>query len=150
MASSFIYSRYHLIWSSKHRENRINDSWRDRLYAYMGSVLNNKGGALLRAGGRPDHVHLYASLPPTLSLAQAVNALKSNSSRWARQSIDGCSDFAWQDGYSAFSVSPSTERRLLNYIDNQDEHHRKRSFREELIALLRRHGIEYDERYLEG
>jgi putative transposase len=95
-----------------------------------------------------DHVHLFASLPSTISLADFVNAVKSNSSRWIHDSFSRLRRLAWQEGYGAFSVSKSEQQRVMRYIGNQEKHHRKRTFKEELITLLDKHEIEYDERYL--
>lgn len=93
-----------------------------------------------------DHVHVFASLPATVTISETANALKANSSRWIRESKN--SDFHWQKGYGAFSVSRSAEKRVIEYIRNQEEHHRTLTFSQEFVALLERHGIEYEERYL--
>ena len=95
-----------------------------------------------------DHIHLYASLPSTLSLADFVNAVKANSSRWIHQNYRNARGFAWQEGYGAFSVSKSDEKRVIAYVRNQEKHHQKRTFQEEFVTLLDRHEIEYDVRYL--
>jgi putative transposase len=103
---------------------------------------------LIAAGGMFDHVHLYASLPSTICIADFVNAVKSNSSRWIHESFAQLRHFAWQEGYGAFSVSKSEEGKIVRYISNQESHHRKRDFKEELIGLLDKHGIAYDKRYI--
>ena len=87
-------------------------------------------------------------MPSTISIGDFVNAVKSNSSRWIHESFSNLRNFAWQEGYGAFSVSKSEEERVMRYIANQESHHRKRTFKEELVALLDKHGIEYDKRYL--
>jgi REP element-mobilizing transposase RayT len=110
--------------------------------------MNNKKAKLISAGGMFDHIHLYASMPSTISIADFVNAVKSNSSRWIHESFARLRSFAWQEGYGAFSVSKSEELRVVRYIRNQETHHRKRTFKQELIALLEKHGIANDERYL--
>ena len=110
------------------------------------SGINAEGCSAL--GGMPDHVHLYTSLPATIAIADMANALKSNSSRWVHEHHQGAKGFAWQEGYGAFTVSKSCEARLMKYIDNQPQHHRTREFQAEFIALLRAHGIAYDERYM--
>jgi putative transposase len=110
--------------------------------------MKNKKAKLLAAVGVFDHVHLYASLPSTISVADFVNAVKSNSSRWVHESYSRLHNFAWQEGYGAFSVSKSGDDKVVRYIRNQEIHHRKRTFKEELIGLLEKHGIEYDKRYL--
>ena len=111
-------------------------------------MLREKGAKLISAGGMADHIHLYTSLPSTMSLADAVNAMKSNSSRWIHETLPNHAAFAWQKGYGAFSVSKSADVSVIEYIRNQREHHRVRTFQEEFIGFLQRHSIEYDERYL--
>ena len=121
---------------------------RDDLYSYIGGIMKNKKAKLISAGGTFDHIHLYASMPSTISIADFVNAVKSNSSRWIHESFSSLRNFAWQEGYGAFSVSKSEEARVVRYILNQEEHHRKRTFKEELVGLLDKHGIAYDNRYI--
>lgn len=146
--SSYVSNLVHFAWSTWSRRSWIDPPWQDDLYAYIGGIIRKRKGKLLRCGGMSDHIHIYASLPSTLSLAQAANAIKANSSRWVHEKIPGRRDFDWQDGYGAFTVSKSSEQRLLAYIDNQANHHRKRDYRQEFAALLERHGIEYDARYI--
>ena len=113
----------------------------------MGTRLVDRCGVLLAANATADHIHLYTSLPATLSLAEVVNALKANSSRWVHDNLQ-IPAFAWQSGYGAFSVSPSLGDAVRQYIQNQKEHHRQRSFQEDYMDFLRRHEIEYDLRYV--
>ena len=110
--------------------------------------MKNKNAKLISPGGMFDHIHLYVSMPSTISIADFVNAVKANSSRWIHESSSRMRGFAWQEGYGAFSVSKSEESKVVRYISNQEEHHRKRTFKEELTALLEKHGIEYDKRYI--
>ena len=98
----------------------------------------------------PDHIHLLVSLHSTIAISKIVNVLKSNSSRWIHENIPTAQSFRWQQRYGAFSVSKSGEDRLSQYIQGQKQHHRERSFQEEYLALLVRHGIKYDEKYLWG
>jgi REP element-mobilizing transposase RayT len=144
--SAFLHVRLHLVWSTAGREPRLRPAWRDTLHAYMGGICDNHGCKLLVAGGIEDHIHLYVSLSATLSIAGVVNLLKSNSSRWIRENHDPT--FAWQTKYAAFSVSRSAEDDLFAYIRNQEQHHRRKSFREELVEFLRRHDIDYNPDYL--
>jgi len=95
-----------------------------------------------------DHVHLYASLPSTITIADLVSVVKSNSSRWVHESFPKRKAFAWQEGYGAFSVSKSEETNVIRYIHDQEHHHRKRAFKEEYLAFLDRYQIDYDQRYL--
>ena len=146
--ASYISNLVHYVWGTESRRPVIKEDWKDRLYGYFGGILRNKKAKLISVGGMPDHVHVYASLPATVSISQIASALKSNSSRWVHENIPRADKFGWQDGYGAFSVSKSAEPTLLRYIANQVEHHRKREFKEELIALLEKHEIDYEDRYL--
>ena len=148
MAGKYLSLLVHFTWSTAGREPWIEADMRDDLYSYIGGIMRKKKARLISAGGMPDHIHLYASMPSTISVADFVNAIKSNSSRWIHESSSRLSGFAWQEGYGAFSVSKSEEARVVRYVANQQEHHRKRTFKEELIGLLERHGIEYDKRYI--
>jgi putative transposase len=148
MAGKYLSLLVHFTWSTKGREPWIETSMRDELYSYIGGIMKNKKARLIAAGGVFDHIHLFASMPSTISIADFVNVVKSNSSRWVHEGFAHLSNFAWQEGYGAFSVSKSGESRVVNYIDNQEAHHRKRTFKQELIGLLDKHGIEYDKRYI--
>ncbi len=146
--STYICNLVHFVWSTAGREPLIHHSWRENLYADLGGILRNKRCKLLAVGGMADHVHVFASLPATLSLAQVANALKANSSRWVHENVKQGRGFRWQEGYAAFTVSRSSEPRVKHYIKNQEQHHRGRSYQAELLELLKKHEIEYDERYL--
>lgn len=139
-SSNFI----HCIFSTKERRSLISADRQSALYSYFGGIAQGEGFCLIAAGGTPNHVHLLIVLPPKISLAIAVQKLKGSSSRWMGP------EFSWQEGYGAFSVSPSQVPTVKRYIQNQEEHHRKQSFEEEFAALLRNCGIEYDERYVFG
>jgi len=145
--SSYIYNVVQFVWGTANRELLIRKSWRDRLHAYIGGILENKRAKLLAAGGIEDHIHVLASLPATLSLSEAANAMKSNSSRWNHENAPQAKGFEWQGGYGAFTVSRSVEPSVKDYIHNQEEHHRRWRFTDEFIALLEKHGIPYQERY---
>jgi REP element-mobilizing transposase RayT len=119
-----------------------------RLFAYFGGILRDLKCVLLAAGGIEDHVHLLVSLSREVSVAQTVREIKANSSRWVHESFPERRSFAWQNGYGAFSVSRSQLESVKAYLANQREHHRKQTFQKEFIALLKKHDIQYDERYL--
>jgi REP element-mobilizing transposase RayT len=148
MSGKYLSLLVHFTWSTARREPWIEAGMRDDLYRYIGGVMKNKKAKLIAAGGMFDHLHLYASLPSTISVADFVNAVKSNSSRWVHESFSHLRNCAWQEGYGAFSVSKSEEDKVVRYIRNQEEHPRKRTFKEELTGLLEKHGIEYDKRYI--
>ena len=148
MAGKYLSLLVHFTWSTAGREPWIEPPIREDLYSFIGGIMNNKNARLISAGGVFDHIHLYASLPSTISVADFVNVVKSNSSRWIHESFSRLRNFAWQEGYGAFSVSKSEQQKVVKYIANQEHHHRTRTFKEELIKLLDKHEIEYDERYL--
>jgi len=147
-AGKYISLLVHFVWSTASREPWITSAWEGELYKVIGGILRKKNGKLLEAGGTRDHIHLYTSLPSTVSLAEIVNVIKSNSSRWIHEEVPRCRGFAWQEGYGAFSVSKSSESDVRRYIQRQKEHHRRRDFKSEFLELLERHEIEYDERYI--
>jgi len=144
MAHTYASNFVHCVFSTKERRPLIPAARTAELYAYLGGIARGEGFSLMAAGGTANHVHLLFVLPATCSLANAVQKLKGSSSRWMG---DG---FSWQEGYGAFSVSPSQVEVVKEYIHNQEEHHRKRDFEQEFVALLRNCGIAYDERYVFG
>ncbi len=148
MPQSFDSINVHIVFSTLRREPLITSAWQSRLYEYFGGILPERKAALISAGGIPDHVHLLISLGRELAVADAVRIVKSVSSRWINETMSAQRDFAWQAGYGAFSVSSSQLEKVKQYIANQEEHHRTRSFQEELRELLTRHQIPFDERYM--
>ena len=146
--STFVCNLVHFVWGTANREPLLRKSWRDRLHGYIGGILENKKAKLLAAGGIEDHIHVLASLPAAMSLSDAASAMKSNSSRWIHENAPQSKSFEGQSGYGAFSVSKSAQDQVTAYIHNQEEHHRQRRFAAEFMALLDKHGIPYEERYL--
>ncbi len=139
----------HCVWSTKKREPSLNADLRGRLWPYLGGIAREKKMKAMAIGGTADHVHMLISLPPTLSVAKAVQLLKGNSSKWIHETFSRTRSFEWQEGYGAFSISVSGIDATVSYIRNQTEHHRARSFREEFATMLGKHGFDYDERMLE-
>ena len=137
------YSRIHihLIWATKRRTPWLDAAIRPRLFANVDRVVRNRGGILLAAGGVADHVHLYVAMPVRLAISDLVAAVKANSSRWIHTSYPERAQFAWQGGYAAFSVNPTDDRVLREYIRDQEMHHAGMPFTAEYLALLKRHGI---------
>lgn len=150
MANTFTNLLYHIVFSTKDRIPVIHEGMRERLYEYMGGIIRGERGVLLEIGGVPDHVHLLVKLKSDMAVAEIVRLVKSNSSKWLNELEGARGRFEWQTGYGAFSVSESQARKVRQYIRTQESHHAKVSFRDELIGLLEKHGIEYDERYLLG
>ncbi|MFP4216527.1 MAG: IS200/IS605 family transposase [Phycisphaerae bacterium] len=139
---------YHIVYSTKNRQPWLRGDVLSRVIGYTGGVIRNLGGTLLKAGGAADHMHLLVGLPPVRPLANIVRDMKSNSSKWIHRELADMGGFAWQDQYSAFSVSRSAQQRVAKYIDGQAEHHKTMDFIDELRALLDRHGVEYNPEYL--
>jgi len=148
MGSTYLSLHYHLVFGTKGRVPRIEDAWRARLHDYLGGTVRGLGGVAQQVGGVRDHVHLLVGLKATHCLADFVRELKKGSSAWVRQEA-GDGEFAWQEGYAAFTVSATARDAVAKYVANQEEHHRERSFQEELTELLERAGVAYDARYLE-
>jgi REP element-mobilizing transposase RayT len=139
---------YHVVFGTKGRAQSIRPEVRLDLCRYLGGILKSEGALPLEINAVADHVHLLVRLPPTILLADLLRALKANSSKWLNDTRFSRRTFAWQQGYSAFTVSQSQVARVAAYVRNQEAHHRKMTFREELIALFERNGVQYDERYL--
>jgi putative transposase len=148
MPSSYVCLHYHLVFSTKGRQPWIKEEMRERLFQYIGGTVRGLGGALLAAGGVADHVHLLASLSKTHALSDDLRDIKAESSAWIHRTYPSLGAFAWQVGYGAFTVSYSGLPRVTDYVKNQEEHHRTRSFQDEFRALLQRHGVAFDERYI--
>jgi putative transposase len=148
MPQSFSCLHVHLIFSTKNREPLIVPELAKELYPYIGGIARNRKCTLLRIGGVEDHVHLLVRMARDIAVSEFVNAVKSVSSGWIHETFPAYQKFAWQHGYAAFAVSLSGVDDVVEYIDGQTEHHRKRTFQEELRTFLDKHGIEYDERYM--
>src|SRR4051794_2905954 len=148
MSSTYLSLHYHLVFSTKGRQPFIDNAWRARLHEYLGGTIAGLGGFSQGVGGVADHVHLLVGLKATHCLADVLRELKKASSAWVHEQI-GLRTFAWQEGYAAFTVSAPARPTVQQYIANQEEHHRARSSRDELLDLLAKAGIEYDPRYFE-
>jgi putative transposase len=146
MAQTYTQLYYHLVWSTKNREPLILSPWRPDLHAYIGGIVRNRRGDLLAAGGIPDHIHLLVRLPADRAVSDTVRDIKAVSSGWRHETGD--TSFFWQGGYGAFTVSRSVIDAVAGYIERQEEHHRRQTFQDEFIEMLKRHGVEYNERYL--
>lgn len=138
----------HIIFSTKNREPWLDSNVRPRMHAYLATVCRDLGAELVRVGGVANHVHIVTTLPRTVSQAQFIEQIKKASSKWIKDLDTRYRGFFWQRGYGAFSVSASQLEAVLQYVDAQQEHHRTRTFQEEYRELLRRYGVEFDERYV--
>jgi len=148
MPKSYTNLLYHIIFSTRERRPLITSDRRPGLYEYIGGTVRGLGGISLAIGGIEDHLHLLAKLRPDKALSDLLRDLKSNSSGWMHDVFPDAKDFAWQHGYGAFTVSSSQIPVVSNYIANQERHHRKRSFRDEFVEMLRVNQIEFDEKFL--
>jgi REP element-mobilizing transposase RayT len=147
MPSTHLSLHYHVVFSTKDRIATLNRDWRDRLHAYLGGIVKDLGGVPEKIGGVEDHVHLLIGLRAIHRLADVLREIKSSSSRWVHAEIKRPL-FSWQEGYGAFTVSALQIESVTSYIACQEDHHRRKTFQEEYVELLRQSGLEYDERYL--
>lgn len=147
MAHTLTHLAYHLVFSTKDRIASIDEELKQRLHPYIGGILREIKAGAITIGGTSDHVHILVTLPPTSCVSDVMRTVKTNSSRWVHSEIKKPA-FAWQVGYAAFTVNRSSSAGVARYITDQEEHHRKRSFRDELIVLLKKHGVDYDARYI--
>src|SRR5262245_47505375 len=148
MPQSFTCLHYHLVYSTKHRIPQITNDIRTRLWEYLGGIVIGAGGISIEIGGTADHVHLLVTLRQQPALADFMREMKASSSGWIHATFPAMKEFFWQTGYGAFTVSHSVMEVVRAHIENQEVHHRKMSFQDEFRALLSKHGIEFDERYL--
>jgi REP element-mobilizing transposase RayT len=138
----------HFVFSTKGRAPLIKPTMQTRLYDYIGGIVRAEGASLYAIGGMSDHVHLLARYRTDRAVADLMRTVKARSSLWVHRKFDQEAGFAWQEGYAVFSVSKSAEADVKRYIEKQAEHHADRDFQAELIALLRAHGVDFDERYI--
>jgi putative transposase len=150
MAGTYSNLLYHVVFSTKDRIPFIEPSLRDDLHGYLGGIVRELGGTALEVGGVADHVHLLVKLTAKIALADFMRALKANSSKWLNEEKLKLRKFGWQDGYAAFTVSKSQVPDVRKYIKNQESHHQRIGYKDELLELLRRHEIEFDERCIWG
>jgi len=148
MSQSLSKLYVHLVFSTKQREPLLLSPLREKVHAYLATVLNNQDSPAVKVGGTSDHVHILLRLSKNVSLAKIVEEIKTSSSKWVKTQGKGLANFHWQSGYGAFSVGPAEVDGVAEYIAQQATHHRALSFQDEYRKLLANHGIEFDERYL--
>lgn len=146
MSHTYCSVRVHVVFSTKERRDCIPDKTRPKLWAYVAGIARNHGFQAVKVGGTANHAHVL--LPATMDLAKAVQLMKGSSSNWMNDT--GAKNFAWQEGYGAFSVSASQTRSVIEYIGDQERHHAKRNYEAEFLDLLRRYGVAYDPTYVFG
>src|SRR5271157_3002452 len=150
MANSYTSLFAHIIFSTHNREPLLKSPWRERLFAYMGGIARENKIKAVSIGGVLDHVHMLTLIPASMPVAKAVQLVKGGSSKWLHENIISLKNFAWQEGYGAFSISASHVPEVIAYIAGQEEHHRTKSFQEEYLSFLKEYKVEYDERYVWG
>jgi putative transposase len=147
-AMSYVSSYFHCVFSTKERRRCITPRLRERLWPFLGGIARQNKMMAIEVGGVEDHVHILLSLPSTVAISKAVQLIKGGSSKWIHENFPDQREFAWQEEYGAFSVSVSLLDKTIDYIKNQEAHHKKMTFQEEFLMFLKKHRIEYDERYL--
>jgi len=150
MANTYINILIHTVFSTKNRDPWISSSLRERLYPYMCGIARENGLKVLCIGGTDNHIHILLSLDSTTSIAKAMQLIKGGSSKWIHETFPELRLFSWQEGYGAFSIGISNVDETKKYIENQEKHHSKESFRDEYLKFLRKNNIDFDEKYLWG
>ncbi|HZH86355.1 MAG TPA: transposase [Brumimicrobium sp.] len=148
MGQSLIQNYIHLVFSSKGVKPLIKPSIEKDLHAYIGGICNELNCQPLIVGGYTDHIHVLCMLSKNITLKTLVQKIKANSSKWVKSKDEDLKLFSWQKGYGSFSINPSQTKIVVEYIKNQHEHHKKKTFKEEYLAFLKKYNVEYDEKYL--
>jgi len=150
MGHSYTSCLYHCVFSTKDRRRMIDNELAEKLWPYIGGIARENGMTALRVGGVEDHIHILLSLPSTIPISKAMQIIKAVSSKWIHETFPHHRNFSWQEGYGAFSIGVSQVETTIEYINNQQKHHEQFSYEGEFVAILKKHGIEYDERYVWG
>ncbi len=148
MAQSLAKVYVHTVFSTKKRYPFIKPEIENELYSYIGGIITNLGGIPFQINGIPDHIHVFSTLPKTVSIAKFLEEIKRSSSKWIKTKGEEYKKFAWQNGYAAFSVSSSVKSKVEQYIANQKQHHQQLTFKEELIQFLKKYDVDYNKEYL--
>jgi REP element-mobilizing transposase RayT len=148
MANTFTQIHIQTVFTVQNKDCVIRDTWKEELFKYITGIIQNNGHKMLAINAMPDHVHLFFGMRPTQSLSDLMRDLKSDSSKWINEKKIIRANFSWQEGYGGFSYSKSHVNNVIDYIKNQQEHHRKKTFIEEYFDFLNKFDIPYDERYV--
>ena len=148
MSNTYTQIHIQFVFAVKQRYGIINTSWKDELYKYITGIIKNNGHKLICINGMPDHVHILAGIRPSQSISDLMQDIKGSSSKWVNDKRLVTGKFEWQEGYGAFSYGKSQIKDVINYIENQEQHHKKKTFIEEYRNFLEAFEIEFDERYL--
>ena len=148
MADTYSQIYIHIVFAVKRRDNLISKKWKDELYKYITGIITNEGQKLLAINGMPDHIHILIGLKPAAVLSSIVRDIKANSSKFINDRKWIAGKFEWQQGFGAFSYSHSQLTNVINYIQNQEEHHKTKTFREEYIDLLKLYNIDFKNEFI--
>lgn len=148
MANTYTQIHIHAVFAVQNRVSLITQKWEQELYKYIMGIVTNQGHKLLSINGMPDHIHILFGMRPIQSLSDLMQDIKGDSSKWINKKGLVMGKFAWQEGYGAFSYSKSQLPDVINYIERQKEHHRKKTFREEYLEFLEKFEVDYDEKYI--
>jgi putative transposase len=148
MANTYTQIHIHVIFAVQHRDYLIQNSWKDELYKYITGIIHNHKHKVLAINGMPDHMHILFGFRPTQTLANLMQDVKGSSSKWINEKRFAKGRFSWQEGYGAFSYKKSDLSKVIEYINDQEEHHRNKNFIEEYKRLLKEFEIDYDERFI--
>ena len=148
MANTYTQIHIQLVFAVKYRNALINSEIKDRFYQYIIGIINNTEHKLLVINGMPDHVHILLGFRPIQSLSDFVEIVKGSSSKWLNEQKLLKYKFAWQKGFGGFSYTKSDVPKVTRYIENQEEHHKKKTFRDEYLEMLKRHEVEFDDKYI--
>lgn len=148
MPNTFSQIYIHIVFAVKHRNSLIQSSWETKLYKYITGIVQGQHQKMLRINGMPDHIHFLIGMKPDCRISDLVREVKKASTNYIKENKFTKFNFNWQTGYGAFSVSHSQLDKVINYIINQQEHHKRRTFKEEYIELLKKYMIEFDDKYL--
>ncbi len=147
MGHTYSSLHYHIVFSTKERMKFISTEIKDSLFAYLAKTINNEYGFARKVNGMDDHIHICADFKPKFAVSDILRKIKSNSSAWVNKNFQLDYTFAWQEGYGSFTISKSSISNVINYIETQNNHHKNMSFKEEFIFLLKKHEVDYDEKY---
>ena len=148
MGQSLVKNYIHIVFSTKHRQQLIHPPVETELHSYLGGICNKLGCQVIKVGGFTDHIHILCMLSTKVALMKLLEEVKSHSSKWIKTKGAGYETFYWQDGYGAFSVNPSEVSTVITYIANQQEHHTKKTFKDEYRSILKKYDVVYDEQYV--
>ena len=148
MPNTYTQLYIQFVFAVKHRQALINTSWKNELFKYITGIVQNKGSKMLAINGMADHIHVFIGYKPSISIPDLVKDIKLATNDWINKNHLTNQKFAWQEGYGAFSYSRTQIKNVCDYIENQEQHHSKQTFKEEYVSFLKNFEIEYDDKYL--